>query len=192
MKQFKYFLFAFVAMFIAMSFASCGDDSEDNEDSATDVKTSKFYYAFSVSDDLLSLANVTINYIDTDGQEYSEQMTTTTWSKTLTANKLDVSTGVQMIVEMKEDVQLTKEKYDICRNFSYQVTPVVNGKEVDGAVQSVNFDHKGVVADKVEELIDRLSATRAYYIDAKGNVTTTTLSWKSNSMKYNNDFKVEE
>ena len=71
------------------SLTSCGGSDSDDEPTppipTEKVLTSvKVDYTATVSQQLLDIANVTVRYIGSNGQVASEQMTSTTWTKSVT------------------------------------------------------------------------------------------------------------
>lgn len=174
MKNLKYLLMAMFAMVIAMSFTACGDDDDDQGQET--AKKSEFSYSFTFSEDVLTLANVTAYYIDATGAESSEAITSTTWQKTFTASKFDVSTGVKITVVAKDGVTLSKEKYDLKMVPSILVSTSNGGHYLSNA-GSVNST--GTQAEYVLSMLSKLEGTYAYKVDANGEISETTLSWKN-------------
>lgn len=65
------------------SLAACSKDNEDSK-SATPASNLRINYSASVSEDLLDVADVMVRFIGDNGQVVSEQMSETTWTKTVT------------------------------------------------------------------------------------------------------------
>ena len=68
-------------------FTQCNKDKEKNPE------VNMLYYV-SVSPDVLSVADVEINYLDATGAKQKEIMTDTAWKKPFTANTLPLTEGV--------------------------------------------------------------------------------------------------
>ena len=64
------------------SFTVCGSDSDD--DPAPQPTSLRVDYSATVSQQLLDVATVTVRYIGENGQVASEQMVSTTWTKSVT------------------------------------------------------------------------------------------------------------
>lgn len=180
MKTIKYLFLAMVAIVSSAAFVACGSD--DDEETKVETKKSSFYYAFSFSDDILSVADVTISYIGTDGVEKSETVTSTSWSKTFTENKYDVSAGVSLSMKLKNGVELTSDKYRIQYMFTYAVKST-KGDTTVGFEGNTFSQGSSVRPENVETMLQRKSGTTAFKIDSDGKVSATTLSWQSNSVE---------
>jgi hypothetical protein len=92
------------------SLTACGGDDDDPEPTPTPptptekVLTSvKTDYTVTVSPQLLDVATVTVRYIGENGQVASEQMTSTTWTKTVTI-ALPAKAGLSIQPTLKGDV----------------------------------------------------------------------------------------
>ena len=92
------------------SLTACGGDDDDPEPTPTPptptekVLTSvKTDYTVTVSQQLLDVATVTVRYIGENGQVASEQMTSTTWTKTVTI-ALPAKAGLSIQPTLKGDV----------------------------------------------------------------------------------------
>jgi hypothetical protein len=76
----------FGGLLVLGSLTACGGGSDDEpEPQPTKVVTSvKVDYSATVSQQLLDVSTVTVRYIGENGQVASEQMSSTTWTKTVT------------------------------------------------------------------------------------------------------------
>ena len=101
-----------ISLLIAgMLFVSCGGGSDDEpeptptpEPQPTKVLTSvKVDYSATVSQQLLDVSTVTVRYIGENGQVASEQMSSTTWTKTVTI-PLPNKVGLNIQPTLKGDV----------------------------------------------------------------------------------------
>lgn len=179
MKIFKYLFVVMIATVCSAAFTACSSD--DDEEETTTEKVSEFKYSFALNEDILSVADVTINYIDTDGNEKSESVSSTSWSKTFTADKFDVSAGVAISMKLKNGAELSKESYRIEYAFSYSAKSMENGKVIDQKGNSIS-QGMTVKADNVQALLERKSGCTALMIDAAGKISKTTLSWQNNGV----------
>lgn len=68
-------------------FTQCNKDKEKNPEV-------KMMYYVSVSPDVLSVADVEINYLDASGAQQKEILTDSTWHKPLEANTLPITEGI--------------------------------------------------------------------------------------------------
>lgn len=89
---------------------ACSDDKDENE--ALDTMEAMCHVM--VSEDVLTVADVTVHYLDAKGQEVTEWMTTTEWKKQWTTTTLPARLGVWAKMtpkslggaEMKDSYQL--------------------------------------------------------------------------------------
>lgn len=181
MKTLKYLFLAIMAMVGTMTFTACGDDDDDN--TTTTTNKSEFKFSFTLTDDVLEVADVKVAYIGTDGVEKTETLTSTTWSKTFTADKFDVSAGVLVLLNYKDGQTLSKEKYTLSGSPSYYATSYVNGKLTSTipykeGQESVTKADQAVIETALNA-IERV-LNQAFKIDASGNVSKTTLNWSAN------------
>lgn len=177
MKKIKYLFMVVIATLCSAMFTACGGDDNDEAKGSN----ASFYYSFSLSEDVLSIADVKINYIGTDGEEKSETISSTSWEKTFTANNFNVSAGVAISMTLKNNVTLPKESYKIGYTFSYLVQSTKDGTNVGRKVQSV-IREKSVSADDVSSTLRKISGSSAFKIDSEGNVSKTSLSWQDNGV----------
>lgn len=179
MKKFKILMMVVIAIILQTTMMACGSDDNDEKEAQ---KAVFFKYSFDFTEDVLSVADVSNGYIGTDGVEKWETVTSTSWSKTFTADKYDVSAGVAVTMKLKNSVVLTKEKYKIGYAYSYTVKSTNDGKYVDGISGSPSrMDN--VPAEKVESQLELRNGVLAFHIDAIGKVSTTELSWQNNIIK---------
>lgn len=170
---------AIIAALCSTAFTAC--NSDDDEETTT-AKVSEFQYSFNLNEDILSVADVTIKYIGTDGEEKSEALTSTSWSKTFTADKFNVSAGIALSMKLKSGIELTKESYDLKYTYTFSATSKENGSEVQNVGASLN---KGltVEADRVEAALKFINMKKALKTDNQGLISNATLSWQDNSFE---------
>ena len=95
----------FGGLLVLGSLTACGGGSDDEpEPQPTKVVTSvKVDYSATVSQQLLDVSTVTVRYIGENGQVASEQMSSTTWTKTVTI-PLPNKVGLNIQPTLKGDV----------------------------------------------------------------------------------------
>ena len=71
--------------------SACSSDDDDKTEGKTEVS---MMYFVKVSDDVLKVADVEVNYIDQMGAKKKEKLSTTEWKKTFSTNTLPVTEGV--------------------------------------------------------------------------------------------------
>ena len=112
MKRFSNIMsLLFGGLLVLGSLTACGGGSDDEpeptptpEPQPTKVLTSvKVDYSATVSQQLLDVSTVTVRYIGENGQVASEQMSSTTWTKTVTI-PLPAKAGLNIQPTLKGDV----------------------------------------------------------------------------------------
>ncbi len=112
---------ALAALFMTTSFASCSSDDDDNvtkseettEHSLSDVHKFYTYYHYQFTADLLNAADVSFTYIDSLGQEKTDEIKMTDPNaKTIEFEKNISYTKVPMTVAFKLNIKM-KDKKDI-------------------------------------------------------------------------------
>jgi hypothetical protein len=111
MKNLKIMTMLFGGLLVLGSLTACGGGSDDEpeptptpEPQPTKVLTSvKVDYSATVSQHLLDVSTVTVRYIGENGQVASEQMSSTTWTKTVTI-PLPNKAGLNIQPTLKGDV----------------------------------------------------------------------------------------
>ena len=114
-----------------VALASMTACNKDNEDSKPTVQASsvRINYSASVSEDLLNVANVTVRFIGDNGQVASEQMSSTTWTKTVTI-ALPARAGLSIQPTLKG--------------------PVADGEYTLGAMGLMDYDWLGENGEKLK------------------------------------------
>lgn len=117
-----------VAAFVcAMTFASCtSDDDTTNNDGTTTsaaVKSVTCRYSFTFSPDLLSIAKVYVSYLTAEGDSAKEELTDTTWQKTVTFTTFPSKMAYRVEL-VSRGATLMKGSYVLKKNLqvNYEVT----------------------------------------------------------------------
>ena len=122
-------------------FTACGSD--DGDDSNNTVRkydvtpvAAMMECSFEVSDDMLSVLDMTIEYYDNDGKLQTEKLTQKNWAKTVKA-KLPASLGARLKAQMKDGVDVNSiGAVKFLRRYSYKGYPVNAAGEMVSNVQS--------------------------------------------------------
>lgn len=163
MKKTKFFSLLMTLLCVLMTtvtFAACGDDDDDpNKDNpgAVDqnIKTVNFTYTLELSQTYLDIADVTITYLDSDGNEQTEAIRGTSWTKTVTRNSVPTSFYAKPSFTLKEGVDAT-QKYDFNSNVGYSYrTFNAKGDIVTGKEYSTPQMTGGVKGENLENFLQR-------------------------------------
>ena len=167
------------------SLASCGGSDDGDEPTPEVLKASSATaeYVVNLSQQLLDAATVTIYYIDANGQQAQETVTSATWTKTVSFAALPTNAGFSVQPRLKGEP--TQEEYTI---------------EADGKMSVTVFDQKGgtfgtpFVGSKLEvkgqlgpvylgQYLTRISLRllEAKAIASDGSITDTTITWGGNA-----------
>lgn len=186
MKVIKYLIVEIFAVVSTAAIVACSDDSDSNDNGSEtgSTRSSEFYYSVALNDEILSIADVTINYIGTDGVEKSEKVDSALWSKTFTADKFDVSVGVAVSMALRSGVALSNDSYLL----KYIISTMVKSTK-DGAIKEIksgSIDQGGEVdAANVEQALKNADCCISMKVDENGGVDKTELSWKANGTEEN-------
>ena len=115
-------------LIVLASLAACSKDNEDTTPK-TPASSVQINYSASVSEDLLNVANVTVRFIGDNGQVASEQMSSTTWRKTVTI-ALPARAGLSIQPTLKG--------------------PVAEGEYTLGAMGLMDYDWLGENGEKLK------------------------------------------
>ena len=86
-------------------------------------------YAVKVTDDVLKVADVEVNYIDQTGAKKKEKLGTTEWKKTFSTNTLPVTEGVWAKMTPKTNIGTGSYSLQVTTAAGYQAK-LANGKTI--------------------------------------------------------------
>ncbi len=144
-------ILASLFLLLGICMTSCNSDAPESTDHHVD-----YTITLTANEDLLSVADITVSYV-LGGEEKTEAVTTSPWTKTITYSDFPCIGGITVTRSFKKDVTLDKDKYTFL--FTYQTEKcVVDAKgnivskdsNSSGRVYSKNVDK-----DKVESYINR-------------------------------------
>ncbi len=169
MKKFTNLMVVMLTVFFAGSFMACSNDDDKEKDKDTlkaDVK-----YKYTISEDLLKVADFTVTYYDKNGVKQETQMTDTIWNMEFEAEELPVTLGYKIASKPKENLQLDKESYTAS---SSKTICIVVGDEV--MESSFNGGVEGIHKERMEAyLSSRRADVNKYHVDAEGKITNLSL-----------------
>ncbi len=163
-------------------FTACGSDDDDDKvqvDSNTPV-AAVMEYGFEVSDDMLTVLDMTVEYYDNDGKLQKENLTQKKWVKTVKA-KLPVSLGACLKAQLKDGVDVnTIEAIKVSRGYkctAYSMTATSNiAGNVESSSNNVTLTVNG---EKLTSLLsDKNGILISYLYDFADNGKVVAGSWK--------------
>ena len=107
--------------------SACSSDNDNND--APQEQTVKMYYGVKVSDDVLKVADVEVNYVDQTGANKKEVMTSTEWKKTLDTKTLPLTEGLWAKITPKSAVASGNYQLKVTTAAGYEAK-LTNGKTV--------------------------------------------------------------
>ena len=180
-----------ISLFVAaLTFMSCGgsDDSDEPTPEVLKATSATAEYVVNLSQELLDAATVTIYYIDANGQQAQETVTSATWTKTVSFAALPTNAGFSVQPRLKGEP--TKDEYTIEADGKMTVTvldqkgaPLSAGTGT-GLYTGSKLEVKGQLGpDFLGQYLTRISGRllEAKAIAADGTLTDTTITWGDNA-----------
>ena len=167
------------------SLASCGgsDDGDEPTPEVLKATSAKAEYVVNLSQNLLDAATVTIYFIDGNGQQAQETVTTTTWTKTVSFAALPTQAGFSVQPLLKGEP--TQEEYTIEADGKMTVTVLdQKGNTFGNPYAGSGLEVKGQLGpDYLGQYLTRISTRlfEAKAIAADGSLTDTTITWGGNA-----------
>ena len=163
-------------------FTACGSDDDDDKvqvDSNTPVDA-VMEYGFEVSDDMLTVLDMTVEYYDNDGKLQKENLTQKKWVKTVKA-KLPVSLGACLKAQLKDGVDVnTIEAIKVSRGYKCTAYSMTATSNIAGNVESSSNNATLTVnGEKLTSLLsDKNGILISYLYDFADNGKVVAGSWK--------------
>ena len=167
------------------SLSSCGSDNDEDEPTPEVMKptSATAEYVVTLGQGLLDVANVTIYYINSKGEQAQETVTSSPWTKTVTFTTLPAKAGFSVQPRLKGEP--SQEEYAIEAKGQINVTVLDQkgatfGNPFVGSIQEV----KGQLGpDYLGQYLTRISTRilEAKAIGADGSITDTTITWGGNA-----------
>ncbi len=127
---------------------SCSDDNDRLDDSQNEAVGIRVEYRASVSQQLLDLATVTVRYIGANGQVTQEQMTSITWSKSVT---IGLPTQAGLSIQPIQNRTVDEGEYTLAANGQMTYSwldsngrQVSSGGKVSTPVMEAVFNAQGI------------------------------------------------
>ena len=159
--------------------------SSDNDNDAPQEQTVTMYYSVKVSDDVLKVADVEVNYVDQTGAKKKEVMISKEWKKTLDTKTLPLTEGVWAKITPKSSVVSGNYQLKLNVAAAYQAK-LANGKTVyDGyAIDPEAAPTTAQTADEVAAWCAQ-SPTLAFTVSEEGYTKDTEVDFGGNGWKIN-------
>ena len=158
--------------------SACSSDNDNND--APQEQAVKMYYGVKVSDDVLKVADVEVNYVDQTGANKKEVMTSTEWKKTLDTKTLPLTEGLWAKITPKSAVASGDYQLKATIAAGYQAQ-LANGKTVyDG--YGLDPDAAPTAAQTAEEVAAwcAKSPTVGFTVSKEGYAKKTSVDFGGN------------
>lgn len=166
-------LMAFVCvLFAGFALASCGDD-DDPETPDKKATHAEYKYIMNVSQATLDIVNVSITYTDGNGTEQTEQVTSPTWSKTVTCKSLPAN-FVRTVTLTPKITPDASTKYDIVvEKYGYECKTLnAKGEKVDARNYATTMSSKGLKGDDLADGCTRIGRKLSFplFVSVYGDI----------------------
>ena len=109
--------------------SACSSGDDDNKTETPQEQAVKMFYVVEVSDDVLKVADVEVNYVDQTGAKQKEVMTSKEWKKTLDTKTLPLTEGVWAKITPKSAVASGDYQLKVTTAAGYEAQ-LANGKKI--------------------------------------------------------------
>ena len=114
--------------FTVTTLSACSSD-DDNKTETPQEQAVKMFYVVEVSDDVLKVADVEVNYVDQTGAKQKEVMTSKKWIKALDTKTLPLTEGLWARITPKSTVASGDYQLKVITVAGYQAQ-LANGKSI--------------------------------------------------------------
>lgn len=156
-------------------FTQCNKDKPEENNPEV-----KMMYMVSVSPDVLTVADIEVNYVDASGAKQKEIMTDTVWKKPFTANTLPLTEGIWAKLTPKTILAEGTYQLGIQTAASYRAT-LPDGSQIDEAYGN-DYESTVATAQSADEVAAwcAKSPTVAITLNEAGNAQLTTVDFGGN------------
>ena len=181
MKNMKIMSQLLGGLLVLGSLVSCGSDDEPEVKTPTSARAE---YMVNLSQDLLDVATVTIYYIDSNGQQAQETVTSTPWTKIVSIATLPVP-AVGFSVQPQLKGEPSKDSYIIEADGKITITVLdKKGATYGEPYVGSKLEVKGLLGpDFLGQFLTRVSLrlSEAKTIAADGTISDVIIAWGGNS-----------
>lgn len=101
--------------------SACSSDDDDNKTETPQEQAVKMFYVVEVSDDVLNVADVEVNYVDEKNAKQKEVMTSKKWIKALDTKTLPLTEGLWARITPKSGVASGNYQLKVITVAGYEV-----------------------------------------------------------------------
>jgi hypothetical protein len=162
--------------------SACSSGDDDKTETPQEQADVQMTYAVEVTDDVLKVANVEVNYVDQTGAKQKEVMTSTTWKKTLNAKVLPLTEGLWAKLTPKGTVE-PDSSYIV----KVTTSATYEAKLANGQTASGGFGTDPTASVSLVQTPEHVAAwcatspTIGFAVDKNGNATKTSVDFGGNS-----------
>jgi len=165
----------------AVMLSACSSDNDDKTETPQEQADVQMMYAVKVTDDVLKVADVEVNYVDQTGAKQKEVMTSTTWKKTLNAKTLPLTEGLWAKLTPKGAVASGDYFVKVTTSATYEAK-LANGQTITGG-----FGTDPAASLSLVQTPERVAAwcatspTVGFAVDKDGYAAKTSVDFGGNS-----------
>ena len=111
----------FICGFTVTAMSACSSGDDDNKTETPQEQAVKMFYVVEVSDDVLNVADVEVNYVDQTGAKQKEVMTSKKWIKALDTKTLPLTEGLWAKITPKSGVASANYQLKVITVAGYEV-----------------------------------------------------------------------
>ena len=160
--------------------SACSSGDDDNKTETPQEEAVKMFYVVEVSDDVLKVADVEVNYVDQTGAKQNEVMTSKEWKKTLDTKTLPLTEGLWARITPKSAVASGNYQLKVTTAAAYEAQ-LANGKKIFDGYGS-DPEAAPTAAQTAEEVAAwcAKSGTMAFTVSKEGYAKQTSVDFGGN------------
>ena len=176
----KKLLWVLVILTCGLATAILTGCSSDDDKAEAKTEVTMMYYV-KVTDDVLKVADVEVNYVDQTGAKKKEALTSSEWKKTFSANALPLTEGLWAKITPKASIAEGSYQLNLTTAAGYEAKLPTGKTIADAFGSSANTTPSTAkTADNVATWCAQSTAI-AFTVGAEGYAKTTTVDFGGNS-----------
>ena len=158
--------------------SACSSDDDDNKTEAKTEVTMMYYVK--VTDDVLKVADVEVNYMDQTGTKKKEKLTSAEWKKTINATALPLTEGLWAKITPKASIAAGNYQLNLTTAAGYEAKLATGKTVADG--YGNNSDAEPTTAQTADEVAAwcAQSGTVAFTVSETGYAKATEVDFGGN------------